>query len=111
MIASCYYKLNDSLTAKKIIAAQLKKMDYNSTEYSLVRFFSDSYSKNAETALTQKIAKETNSNNRGKMLFYMGLFCELNKAPELAKEYYGKVTKLQAPMFFEYRIAEWGLTE
>ena len=43
------------------------------------------------------------------MLFYMGLYCELNKADELAKEYYAKVTKMQAAMFFEYRIAEWGL--
>ena len=35
----------------------------------------------------------------------------LGKANELAKEYYGKVTNMQAPMFFEYRIAEWGLKE
>ena len=111
MIASCYYKLNDSITAKKIIASQLKKMDNTTTEYTLVRFFSDPYSKNAESTLNQKIAKETNSNNRGKMLFYMGLFCEINKATDLAREYYAKVTKLQAPMFFEYRIAEWGLEQ
>ena len=45
------------------------------------------------------------------MLFYMGLYCEIIKANELAKEYYGKVTNMQAPMFFEYRIAEWGLKE
>jgi hypothetical protein len=45
------------------------------------------------------------------MLFYMGLYYELNKADELAKEYYAKVTNLKAPMFFEYRIAEWGLMQ
>ena len=28
---------------------------------------------------------------------------------EAAREYYAKVTAMQAPMFFEYRIAEWGL--
>ena len=39
----------------------------------------------------------------------MGLFYEVNGAQEMAKEYYSKVTALQAPMFFEYRIAEWGL--
>lgn len=109
MIAASYYKMKDSLNAKKVLAAQLKKMDSSTTEYSVVRFFNDPYSKNAESTLNQKIAKETNSNNRGKMLFYMGLFCEINNAKDLAKEYYAKVTKLQAPMFFEYRIAEWGL--
>lgn len=109
MIALCYYRLNDSINAKKVLAAQLKKLDANSTEYKLVRFYNDSYSKNAETNLIQSISKETNSNNRGKMLFYMGAYYDLNKADELANEYYAKVINMQAPMFFEYRIAEWGL--
>ena len=75
----------------------------------MARLFVDTYSKNAETTLINKINKEDNSNKRGKMLFYMGLFYEVNGALESAKEFYGKVTALQAPMFFEYRIAEWGL--
>ena len=111
MIAACYYKLNKPLEAKKILTAQLKKLDPNSTEYALVRFFNDSYNRNAESNLVQKVLKEGNINNRGKMLFYMGLYYELNKADELAKEYYAKVTNLKAPMFFEYRIAEWGLMQ
>lgn len=109
MIAACYFKLNNSQGAKKVIAAQLKKMDSSTNEYAMVRFFGEGYSRNAESQLNQKITKETNSNKRGKMLFYMGLYCEINKSEELAKEYYAKVTKMQAPMFFEYRIAEWGL--
>lgn len=109
MTAACYFKLNDSLTAKKLLQAKMKKMDSTTTEYALVRFFNDSYSRNAETTLKQKIQKETNSNNRGKMLFYLGLYYEINKADDVAKEYYADVTSLQAPMFFEYRIAEWGL--
>ncbi len=111
MIAACWFKLNKPLEAKKVLAAQLKKMDPNTTEYALVRFFNDSYNRNAESNLVQKVLKEGNSNNRGKMLFYMGLYYELNKADELAKEYYAKVTNLKAPMFFEYRIAEWGLMQ
>lgn len=109
MIAACWFKLNKPQEAKKVLTAQLKKLDSNSTEYALVRFYNDNYNKNAESNVIQKITKETNSNNRGKMLFYMGLYYELNKAEELAREYYTKVTDLKAPMFFEYRIAEWGL--
>ncbi len=109
MIAACWYKLNKPQEAKKVLTAQLKKLDSTSTEYSLVRFFNDNYNRNAENTLIQKITKETNSNNRGKMLFYMGLYYELNKADDLSKEYYAKVTSMKAPMFFEYRIAEWGL--
>lgn len=111
MIALCYYRLNDSVNAKKVLQAKLKKLQRDSLEYTLLRFYSESYSRNAESSLKQKIEKESNSNKRGKMLFYMGAYCDLNKATALAKEYYGRVTALQAPMFFEYRIAEWGLIE
>ena len=39
----------------------------------------------------------------------MGLFYELNGFQEKAVEYYTKVKNMNAPLFFEYRIAEWGL--
>ncbi len=109
MIAACWFKLNKPLQAKEVLTKQLKKLDGTSNEYALVRFYNDAYNRNAESNLVQKITKETNSNNRGKMLFYMGLYYELNKAEDLAREYYAKVTSMKAPMFFEYRIAEWGL--
>jgi len=110
MIAACWFKLNKPLQAKQVLQAQLKKIeDQKSAEYNLVRFYHDSYNRNAESNLIHKITNEDNSNNRGKMLFYMGLYYELNSAEELANEYYAKVTNMKAPMFFEYRIAEWGL--
>ncbi|MBR1637774.1 MAG: tetratricopeptide repeat protein [Treponema sp.] len=109
MIAASYMKMNDSLNAKKILAAQLKNMEKGSVEYDMVRFFYDTYSRNAEASLKQKIDKELNSNKRGKMLFYMGLYYELMGANEMAVEYYAKVTSMSAPMFFEFRIAEWGM--
>lgn len=111
MIAACYFKMGNTNGAKNALTIQLKKMERSTVEYELVRFFLDTYSKNAETTLKQKIDKETDSNKRGKMLFYMGLYCEIKNASELAKEYYAKVTNMQAPMFFEYRLAEWGIQE
>ncbi len=111
MISACYLKLGNVNGSKNALNIQLKKMDRSTVEYELVRFFLDNYSKNAENTLKQKIDKETNSNKKGKMLFYMGLYCEIKKATELSKEYYARVTNIQAPMFFEYRLAEWGIQE
>jgi len=108
MVAANYMKLNNSFKAKNTLTPVLKTLDKESTEYLMVRFWCEAYTRNAETALIAKINKEDNSNKRGKMLFYMGLYYELNKFQEKSKEYYGSVTKMQAPMFFEYRIAEWG---
>ena len=109
MNIAMYLKEGDKNTAKSEAQALMKKLDRESTEYNLVRFYVDTYSKNAETSLVNKINKEDNNNKKGKMLFYMGLFYEINGSIETAQEYYAKVTAFQAPMFFEYRIAEWGL--
>ena len=109
MNIAMYLKEGKKQEAKNTATALMKLLDRESTEYSMTRMFVDTYSKNAESALVNKINKEDNSNKRGKMLFYMGLFCEVNGSLEMAKEYYSKVTAMQAPMFFEYRIAEWGL--
>ena len=109
MNIAMYLKEGDKTTAKKVAQELMKKLDRESAEYSLVRLYVDTYSKNAETTLVNKINKEDNNNKKGKMLFYMGLFYEVNGSMEAAREYYAKVTAFQAPMFFEYRIAEWGL--
>ena len=110
MIYACYVKLGNNLEAKNCLKTALKEMkDRESSEYQLVKFFYDSYTKNGENLILGKINKETNSNKRGKMLFYMGLYCELAGDESNANDYYTKVTAMQAPMFFEYRLAEWSL--
>lgn len=111
MIAASYYRLKDTINAKKVLEKLMKSLERDSLEYHVARFYHDSYSKNAENLVTQKLAKVDNSTIRGKMLFYMGQYYEINGFDEMAKEYYAKVTAMQAPMFFEYRLAEWGLAE
>lgn len=109
LIAASQLHKKDLVNAKKTLASLMKGLDRESVEYLMARFFNDSYSKNAENVLTQKISKEDNRNTKGKMLFYMGLYYDINGFEEVAKEYYTKVTNMQAPLFFEYRLAEWGL--
>ena len=111
MNIAMYLKEGNRVTAKKVGEALMKTLERDSLEYSMTRLFIDNYSKNAETTLVNKINKERENdrNKYGKMLFYMGLFNEVNGSLDMAREYYAKVTGMQAPMFFEYRIAEWGL--
>ena len=110
MAASCYMRMGNNMEAQKILKEQMKLLpDHNSTEYTLVRFFHDPYNNNAYNTLTRKVDAENNSNVRGKYTFYLGLYNELNGSDKVAHEYYAQVASLQAPMFFEYRLAEWGL--
>lgn len=111
MIAATYYKQKDSFHAKEFLKPLLKNYDKESMDYLMLRFFYDNYSSNAENVLVGKITKENSSTVRGKMWFYMGLYYELNNFEEKANEYYAKVTSMKAPMFFEYRIAEWGVSK
>ncbi len=109
MVGAIYLIQKDTINAKKVLSSLLKTLSRDSTEYDLVRFFYESYNKNAEATLIQKINKTEDRNLKGKMLFYMGLYYEINGFTDYAVEYYSKVISMQAPMFFEYRFAEWGL--
>lgn len=109
MIAACFYKMKKPLDAKNVLAPVLKTLDRESLDYQMTRFYSDNYNRNAEVALVQRIDKEENSQKKGKMQFYMGLYYEVMGGEAGAADYYAKVASMQAPMFFEYRIAEWGM--
>ncbi|MCF0241146.1 MAG: tetratricopeptide repeat protein [Treponema sp.] len=119
MIAATYLKegitengvsSNAQFKAKEFLAPFLKKMpDKESLEYQMVKFWNDNYSKTAANNLILKMPKEESSTKRGKLLFYFGLYNDIYGAASSAAEYYSKVTSMQAPMFYEYRMAEWGL--
>lgn len=125
MIYACYVKDGKQNEGKTFLQNFIKKMDKFawktnnknkiemtnelSNEYSLVKFYCDNFSKTGLNQMNMRIQKEESTTKRGKMLFYMGLYSELFISEPAAAEYYTKVTAMQAPLFFEYRIAEWGL--
>lgn len=110
MIAATYWKQNDKTNMKKFLQQAMKlTTDKESVEFLMLRFYNDNYVKAAETTLKKNIDKLSTTNKKGKMWYYLGLYYELSGATESANEWYAKVTALQAPMFFEYRLAEWSL--
>lgn len=109
MVAATYLKEGNSFKAKEYLAPVMKKMNRDSIEYQMVKFYYDNYSRNAANNLILKMPKVESTTKRGKLYFYFGLYNELFEATPVAVDYYGKVASMQAPMFFEYRIAEWGL--
>ena len=57
------------------------------------------------------MANEPNRNKKGKFLYYTALYFELKKNVSIAQKYYAEVVGMQSPMFFEYRLAEWSVTD
>ncbi|MBR7079145.1 MAG: hypothetical protein IKI40_01325 [Treponema sp.] len=106
MITYCYYMAKDSLNAKKFSDSVLRKLDRSSMDYAILRVFHDLA---GEAPLIQKIGTLTNSNQKGKMYFYIGLLYDMIGGKEAANKYYMEVVNLNSPMFFEYRIAEWSV--
>lgn len=104
MVTYCYYMEKDKLGAKKFSDKVLRKLDRNSIDYAMLRVFHDEA---GEMPLPQKINAIDNSNKKGKMYFYLGLFYDMFGGIEAAKQFYTKVVDMKSPMFFEYRLAEW----
>lgn len=110
MVAATYWKQKDLLNMKKFLQLAMKgTADKESVDFLMLRFFHDNYVKNAEITLKKNIEKISSRNKKGKMWYYLGLYYELSGTTEGAAEYYAKVTEMQAPMIFEYRLAEWSL--
>lgn len=109
MIIATYLMEKNSFEAKKYADAAMKPIqDRNSLAYKMLRLYKDQGPINAENAIAMALEKETDKNKRGKMMYYFGLYYDMKGSAKVAKEYYSKVTNMQTPMFFEYRLAEWG---
>ena len=106
LITYCYYKENDSFNAKKFSDSVLRKLDRNSIEYAMLRVYHDLA---GAMPLPQRVANITSTNKKGKMYFYLGLLYELMGGSEASRGYFMEVIKLNSPMFFEYRLAEWSV--
>ncbi|MCQ2610382.1 MAG: tetratricopeptide repeat protein [Treponema sp.] len=110
MISACWLKLKKAPMSKQFLDGVLKSyQDKKTLDYSMLRIFHDLGPNNAENDIALKIQKEDKMNKKGKMLFYFGLYYEIKGYDQLAKKYYAEVKGMQSPMFFEYRLAEWGL--
>ena len=109
MIVATYLKEKNTFKAKESAQTFMKTMDKTSSEYQMMRLYHDQGPVNAENALSNSIQKEDNKTKRGKILYYMGLYYDLKNLPQAAVTYYNKILEMQTPLFFEYRLAEWGL--
>ena len=112
MIIATYIRENNMLEAKKMADLAMKPIqDKNSIDCKMIRLFKDQGPINAENAIALQIEKETDKNKKGKMTYYFGLYYEMKGSDKIAKEYYAKITSMKSPMFFEFRLAEWGLQD
>lgn len=108
MIAVCYHKQGKAQMAKMFLEKVMKETtDKTTLEFQMIRLYHDMGPGNAETDIALKIQKEESSQKRGKLLYYFALYYELKGKDQLAIKYYGEVTNMQSPMFFEFRLAEW----
>lgn len=111
MIAATFFKEKKVQDAKNFLQTVMRKMDRSTVEYEMARLLHDQGGVNAENALALKLDKIENATTRGKLFFYMGLYYDLIGSEKVANEYYLKILDMNAPMFFEYQLAEWGAND
>ncbi len=77
-----------------------------SAEYAVARLFYD----NLQPAqVDAKVKAMVNSNDRGKWLYYLGMYYHINGNDEMAYKYYSDVETIQSAQFFEFRLNEWAM--
>jgi len=106
MIAATYLKEGNIVECKAFLTTVLKKLDRTSIDYSIARLYWDNLGDNT---VLLKVTKLDSATLRGKYLFYMALWYELQGHVDLAQKYYLVVKEMKSPMFFEYRLCEWAL--
>lgn len=109
MILATYIKQGKTFEMKQLSEKYMKPLDRNSLEYKMIRLYHDQGPVNAENAVAKDIEKETSKNKKGKMKYYLALYYDMKGSKSVAAEYYNQITKMQTPMFFEYRLAEWAV--
>lgn len=109
MIMITYMKEKKLLDAKNYAQKCMKTMNRDSLDYKIMRLLHDQGPINAENAIAKALDKETDKNKRGKMMFYFAMYYQLKGMDKIADEYFSKITQMQTPLFFEYRLAEWAL--
>lgn len=106
MISVCYQKEGDKLKNKEFLTKMMKNLDRQSEEYALLRLYYDGL---GEADVLRKIRAIENANKRGKLLYYMAMYYELNGGKDSAKTLLLEIKNMNSPMFFEYRLTEWAL--
>jgi tetratricopeptide (TPR) repeat protein len=108
MITLCMYRQNKQAEAKQFMGKFITKLDRNKTEYYVCRLFVD---KSGDADVLNRITKEKDISERNKMLFYSAMYYDLFQSKAIAEKYYIEIKTMQAPGFFEYRLAEWALRD
>lgn len=106
MVSATYIAENKETENRKFLTNVLRNRDIKTATYSVIRLYYDGVN---PSAVSTRVKNEQNMNTRGKLLFYLALYHELKGDDLTAKKYYNDIVKMQAPMFFEYRLAEWAL--
>ena len=107
MIAATYWKEKKIPDLKKFTETAMKGMDRSGLEYAVVRMYHDM---GGDIGVLQRISAEQNRTKRGKFLYYAAVYFELKNNNSIAQKYYTEVVGMQSPMFFEYRLAEWSIS-
>ena len=106
MVSATFLKEKKEQENRAFMQKVLKNRDTKTTEYSVLRMYYDGVN---IPSVANKAKNEENSTLRGKYLFYIGLYYDVRGDDLEAKKYYNEVLKMQTPLFFEYRFAEWSV--
>lgn len=92
--------------AKNYAKPVMRNMDKKTEEYKLIRLLHDGEGQNSEAALLNAVAKVDTLSKGCKLYFYLGEYFLIKESFPASKECFQKALSFEAPMVFEYKLAE-----
>ncbi|MEL3905440.1 MAG: tetratricopeptide repeat protein [Treponema sp.] len=104
MATVCSYKTGKKTEAKNFMSKYIKTVDRtkHDTDYFLCRLFIDLAGDND---VNNRITKEKEETDRLRKYFYLAQFYKMTGKGHIAEKYLLDIKTVQAPAFFEYRLA------
>ncbi len=108
LISATYLHEGKKNENQEFLKEAMRTVDRESLDYQMLRLYYDGV---GESGVLHKVVNAESNTVRGRMLFYMAVFYEINGHKDLANKYHIEVYDMQAPMFFEFRFSEWAVED
>jgi tetratricopeptide (TPR) repeat protein len=92
--------------ARPFLAKALTAIPRDTTEWFLLRLYHD---QTGDTDITLRIDKDTNADNRSRMIFYLAQYYDIRGNTALANKYFLQVQDMNRQNILEWRLNQWVL--
>ena len=109
LAAACWMRADSIAAPRQFLNQAMAKVKRESIEYYMLRLYYDLSGRvyNGENDMLQRVDRETNSNTKARMLFYLAQYYDIRGVQTLANKFYVQFRDMDRRSLPEWRLNEW----